>query len=83
MQNKKAHNVNNCLKNALDALETYNAATVQYAEINDEIAIDLIMDLLHYCAHKDRDPRMIFVEALEYYHAEKYEHLSRPNRSER
>ena len=78
MQNKKAHNVNKRLKNAQDVLEAYNAATVQYEEVNDEIAIDLIIDLLHFCEHKGCNPQLIFIEALKYFHFEKYEELCRP-----
>jgi hypothetical protein len=54
---------------------------VQYPEINDEITIDLIMDLLQYCEYRGWDPRMIFIEALEYYHAEKYDNLRRQKHS--
>ncbi len=80
MKSENAHDVNKRLKNAQDVLEAYNDATVQYEEISDDIAIDLIMDLLHYCEHRGCDPRMIFVEALEYFHYGRYERLYGPNK---
>jgi len=60
-------------RNAMSALKCYNINTIRNIEIDEELTIDLIMDLLHYCEFRNWDPRMIFVEALEYYHAMKYD----------
>lgn len=80
MKNNIAHDSKN-LKIIQSVLETYNAATVQYEEVSDITAVDLILDLLQYCESMDWDPRMIFIEALEYYHAEKYDKLRRQKHS--
>ena len=61
------------VRDALSALKCYNLNTIRNIEIDEEITIDLIMDLLHYCEIRKWDPRMIFLEALEYYHAMKYD----------
>jgi len=62
-------------------LEAYNAATVQYEEVGDITAVDLILDLLQYCEYRGWDPRTIYAEALEYYYAEKYDQIHRQKHS--
>ena len=60
-------------RNALSALKCYNMNTLRNIEIDEELTIDLIMDLLLYCEFRKWDPRMIFLEALEYYQDMKYD----------